>query len=186
MKPRIRIVSEGDYIQIRDPNSTFLGRSSEIEEEVDEIYDDNEDVRDDDDDGEEEDDEADDKGGEYDYEEEPPVWTFRVLYLGSLSCLFLYILNKFFLYQTAQYIMSMVITVSILYPLGHIMAKLMPKRRVFLRNLGVEFSLNPGPFDIREFALISIFANSGGAYGGITSRSSSSSVVHGNNFDYLQ
>lgn len=113
-----------------------------------------------------------DDGDEDNYEdEEQPVWTFRVIYLGSLSCFFSFVLNKFFLYQTAQCIMSMVTVVAILYPVGYAMAKFMPKRSVYLPTFGLEFSLNPGPFDIREFVLICIFANTGAAYGGITSHS---------------
>lgn len=104
-------------------------------------------------------------------EEEESIWTFRVIFLGSISSIFLFIINKFFLYQNAQCIMSMLSVAAAEYPLGLIMAKFMPRRRVYLKTIRMEFSLNPGPFDVREFVLISIFANAGAAYGGITTHS---------------
>ncbi|KAE8694284.1 Oligopeptide transporter 9 [Hibiscus syriacus] len=45
-------------------------------------------------------------------------------------------------------------------PLGHLMAKSLP-RRLFFENTRWEFTMNPGPFNIKEHVLITIFANSG-------------------------
>ena len=160
MKLRINTTFGGDDY---DGDTTFIHTSEtarETEEELEEedIYDDDEETH------------VEGNHGDYNAEEQP-VWTFRAVYLGSLSCLFSFVLNKFFLYQTAQCIMSMVTFVAILYPMGYAMAKFMPKRRVYLRTFGLEFSLNPGPFDTREFVLMCILANTGAAYGGITSHS---------------
>ncbi|KAI5655075.1 hypothetical protein M9H77_32262 [Catharanthus roseus] len=68
--------------------------------------------------------------------------------------------------------MSMLSVAAAEYPLGLIMAKFMPRRRVYLKTIRMEFSLNPGPFDVREFVLISIFANAGAAYGDLLLSSS--------------
>ncbi|XP_062229968.1 oligopeptide transporter 7-like [Phragmites australis] len=45
-------------------------------------------------------------------------------------------------------------------PLGRLMAAALPER-AFLRGTRWEFSLNPGPFNVKEHVLITIFANSG-------------------------
>lgn len=49
-------------------------------------------------------------------------------------------------------------------PVGHFMARVLPDSK--FRVFGREYSLNPGPFNVKEHVLISIFANvgSGGAY----------------------
>lgn len=45
-------------------------------------------------------------------------------------------------------------------PLGHLMASTITDR-VFFKATPYEFSLNPGPFNVKEHVLITIFANSG-------------------------
>lgn len=45
-------------------------------------------------------------------------------------------------------------------PLGHLMARTLPKRVIF-EGTKWEFSLNPGPFNVKEHVLITIFANAG-------------------------
>lgn len=49
-------------------------------------------------------------------------------------------------------------------PLGRFMARVLPTRKFRVPGLG-EFSLNPGPFNMKEHVLISIFANAGSAFG---------------------
>jgi OPT family oligopeptide transporter len=49
-------------------------------------------------------------------------------------------------------------------PLGHFMARVLPDRK--FKVLGRERSLNPGPFNVKEHVLISVFANAGAAFGG--------------------
>ncbi|KAK4428592.1 hypothetical protein Salat_1159000 [Sesamum alatum] len=103
-------------------------------------------------------------------DDEEPIWTFRVALLGSISFLFLLILNKYFLKQTSECIMGMASTLIVLYPLGYIMGKAIPNTRVYYPTLGgLEFSTNPGHFSGREYAIISILANMGAVIGGFTS-----------------
>ncbi|GAA0186178.1 hypothetical protein LIER_33466 [Lithospermum erythrorhizon] len=104
-----------------------------------------------------------------DYEEDQPIWTFRVFILGSVSCIILLILNKFILKQTAECITSMISNAIVAFVLGHIMARYVPKRMIFWRKLRLEFCINPGGFNIKELALISIFGNVGAVFGGLTS-----------------
>nr|GMC52430.1 oligopeptide transporter 2-like [Ipomoea batatas]GMC55117.1 oligopeptide transporter 2-like [Ipomoea batatas]GME14685.1 oligopeptide transporter 2-like [Ipomoea batatas] len=99
------------------------------------------------------------------------VWTFRVFLLGSLSCVFLIIINKFYLQETAESVMSMVTTMAVAYPIAVVLAKRLPKRRIYVRAFDFEFALNPGPFSMREYVLISTLGNVGAVYGGLTSYS---------------
>jgi hypothetical protein len=48
-------------------------------------------------------------------------------------------------------------------PVGHFMARVLPetKRSAF----GREWTMNPGPFNVKEHVLICIFANAGTAFG---------------------
>ncbi|CAN4095302.1 unnamed protein product [Withania somnifera] len=98
-----------------------------------------------------------------------PVWTFRVLILGLLSFIFLVTVTKYYLRETSECIVSMVWVMVFVYPIGFIMAKKLPKRKIHLRPIGLEFALNPGSFNKKEYALISIIGNIGAVYGGLTS-----------------
>ncbi|VVA20226.1 PREDICTED: oligopeptide transporter [Prunus dulcis] len=92
-----------------------------------------------------------------------PVWTFRMWALGLLSCVLLSFLNTFFAYRTEPLVISMISVQVATLPIGRFMARTLPtkKFRVGLR----EFSLNPGPFNMKEHVLISIFANAGAGFG---------------------
>ncbi|CAH9119455.1 unnamed protein product [Cuscuta epithymum] len=92
-----------------------------------------------------------------------PVWTFRMWTLGILSCAALSFLNTFFGYRTEPLIISMISVQVITLPAGRFMAKVLPERT--FRVGSWEFSLNPGPFNMKEHVLISIFANAGSAFG---------------------
>ncbi|KAK1432295.1 hypothetical protein QVD17_09190 [Tagetes erecta] len=93
-----------------------------------------------------------------------PVWTFRMWFLGILSCVILSFLNTFFGYRTQPLVISMISVQVATLPIGRFMAALLPKKMYHV--LGFEFSLNPGPFNMKEHVLISIFANAGSAFGG--------------------
>ncbi|KAF9611879.1 hypothetical protein IFM89_036662 [Coptis chinensis] len=92
-----------------------------------------------------------------------PVWTFRMWFLGLLSCSLLSFLNQFFAYRTEPLVISQITIQVASLPIGHFMAKVLPTKKF---SLGAhEFSLNPGPFNMKEHVLISIFANAGSAFG---------------------
>ncbi|XP_024969655.1 oligopeptide transporter 4-like [Cynara cardunculus var. scolymus] len=92
-----------------------------------------------------------------------PVWTFRMWFLGILSCAILSFLNTFFAYRTEPLIISMISVQVATLPLGRFMASALPTNKFVV--LGQEFFLNPGPFNMKEHVLISIFANAGSAFG---------------------
>ncbi|KAL3504978.1 hypothetical protein ACH5RR_034819 [Cinchona calisaya] len=95
-----------------------------------------------------------------------PVWTFRMWCLGILSCGLLAFLNTFFSYRTEPLLITMISAQVATLPVGRFMAKVLPEKKFRIPGFGArEFSLNPGPFNIKEHALISIFANTGSGFG---------------------
>ncbi|KAG5031565.1 hypothetical protein JHK85_015547 [Glycine max] len=86
--------------------------------------------------------------------------TFRMWVLGVLSCVLLSFVNQFFWYRTQPLIVTSISAQIAVVPIGHFMARTLPTR-VFFKDSRFEFSLNRGPFNIKEHVLITIFANSG-------------------------
>ncbi|KAJ0965302.1 hypothetical protein J5N97_026440 [Dioscorea zingiberensis] len=90
-----------------------------------------------------------------------PALTFRTWTLGLTSCALLAFLNQFFGYrQNALYISSVSAQIAVM-PLGRLMAAWLPATVIRVPFIGWSFSLNPGPFNLKEHVLITIFANSG-------------------------
>ncbi|KAI4384859.1 hypothetical protein MLD38_002958 [Melastoma candidum] len=89
-----------------------------------------------------------------------PVLTFRMWVLGLASCILLSFVNQFFWYRSQPLSITSISAQIAVVPLGHLMARTITDR-VFLQGTRWEFSLNPGPFNIKEHVLITIFANSG-------------------------
>lgn len=96
-----------------------------------------------------------------------PVMTFRAWTLGLASCVVLIFLNTFFTYRTQPLTISGILAQILVLPAGQFMAAVLPSREVRLLGgrLG-SFNLNPGPFNIKEHVIITIFANCGVSYGG--------------------
>ncbi|CAL1360152.1 unnamed protein product [Linum trigynum] len=93
-----------------------------------------------------------------------PVWTFRMWFLGLLSCALLSFLNQFFAYRTEALVITQITVQVATLPIGRFMAAALPTKQ--FRVGSKAFSLNPGPFNTKEHVLISIFANAGSAFGG--------------------
>ncbi|XP_009368318.2 oligopeptide transporter 4 [Pyrus x bretschneideri] len=95
-----------------------------------------------------------------------PVWTFRMWFLGLVSCALLSFLNQFFSYRTEPLIITQITVQVSTLPIGYFMAKVLPTKTFHVPGFGSRtFSLNPGPFNIKEHVLITIFANAGSAFG---------------------
>ncbi|PQQ20305.1 oligopeptide transporter 1-like [Prunus yedoensis var. nudiflora] len=90
-----------------------------------------------------------------------PTLTFRTWVLGILSCAVLAFVNKFFGYRTNQLSVSSVSAQIVVLPLGKLMAATLPTRKFRVPFTKLLFSMNPGPFNLKEHVLITIFANSG-------------------------
>ena len=89
-----------------------------------------------------------------------PLLTFRMWVLGIVSCVILSFVNQFFWYRTQPLSVSSISAQIAVVPIGHFMARTLPKR-LFFKGTWFEFTMNPGPFNIKEHVLITIFANSG-------------------------
>ncbi|XP_074268235.1 oligopeptide transporter 7-like isoform X5 [Silene latifolia] len=91
---------------------------------------------------------------------ELPVLTVRMWVLGTLSCILLSFLNQFFWYRSQPLSITAISAQVAVVPLGQWMAAKLPHRN-FFQGTCWEFSLNPGPFNVKEHVLITIFANAG-------------------------
>ncbi|XP_020598529.1 oligopeptide transporter 4-like [Phalaenopsis equestris] len=95
-----------------------------------------------------------------------PVWTFRMWFLGLLSCALMSFLNQFFAYRTEPLVITQITVQVASLPAGHFLARSLPTTKFRLPGFGDrKFSLNPGPFNMKEHVLISIFANAGYSFG---------------------
>ncbi|KAL1820061.1 hypothetical protein ACET3Z_014930 [Daucus carota] len=89
-----------------------------------------------------------------------PVFTFRVWVLGVVSCTFLSVVNQFFWYRTQPLAISSISAMIAVVPIGHFMARVLPEK-VYFEGTKWAFTMNSGPFNVKEHVLITIFANSG-------------------------
>ncbi|KAE8651404.1 hypothetical protein Csa_001605 [Cucumis sativus] len=95
-----------------------------------------------------------------------PVWTFRMWTLGLISCCAMSFVNQFFSYRREPLVITQISVQVASLPIGRFMAATLPTRKFRIPGFGSkEFSFNPGPFNMKEHVLISIFANAGSAFG---------------------
>ncbi|RWR86505.1 oligopeptide transporter 1-like protein [Cinnamomum micranthum f. kanehirae] len=90
-----------------------------------------------------------------------PALTFRTWVLGLISCVLLAFLNQFFGYRQNPLSISSVSAQIIVLPIGKLMAATLPKKSIRFPMTKWSFTLNPGPFTMKEHVLITIFASSG-------------------------
>ncbi|XP_015900879.2 oligopeptide transporter 1 [Ziziphus jujuba] len=90
-----------------------------------------------------------------------PALTFRTWFLGMISCGLLAFVNQFFGYRQNQLYVSSVSAQILVLPIGKLMAATLPSKPIRVPFTSWSFSLNPGPFNLKEHVLITIFANSG-------------------------
>ncbi|XP_047943134.1 oligopeptide transporter 3-like [Salvia hispanica] len=94
-----------------------------------------------------------------------PVMTFRAWVLGVSSCALLIFFNTFFIYRTQPLSISAILMQIAVLPLGKFMAATLPNKEYTLLGRW-RFSLNPGPFNIKEHVIITVIANCGVSQGG--------------------
>ncbi|CAF1357550.1 unnamed protein product [Didymodactylos carnosus] len=93
-----------------------------------------------------------------------PYLTFRTLFMGLLLTVIVSILSATFSFRRYPLNTDVVIFQLISMPLGQLMARLLPKKTFHLYKW--KFSLNNGPFNIKEHSLITamLIANADTAY----------------------
>lgn len=90
-----------------------------------------------------------------------PCLTFRTWFLGIISCGVLGFLNQFFGYRQNALSLSSVTAQILVLPVGNLMAACLPEKPIRVPGTKWSFSLNPGPFNLKEHVLITIFASTG-------------------------
>ncbi|KAF9273528.1 hypothetical protein BGZ88_003716 [Linnemannia elongata] len=85
-----------------------------------------------------------------------PYNTFRMWFLGLLFTAIISFVNQFFYLRQTTLTLNYAIVALIALPCGHFLARVLPTREVDL--FGYKFSLNPGPFSIKEHVLIGTMA----------------------------
>ncbi|KAL3820753.1 hypothetical protein ACJIZ3_006658 [Penstemon smallii] len=90
-----------------------------------------------------------------------PCLTFRTWFLGIIACATLSFLNQFFGYRQNALSVTSVSAQILVLPIGKLMAASLPSKKIHVPGTKWSFSLNPGPFNLKEHCLITIFANAG-------------------------
>ncbi|KAJ2160555.1 hypothetical protein GGF46_002151 [Coemansia sp. RSA 552] len=83
--------------------------------------------------------------------------TFRVLVLGSVFAAALAFINAFFWFRDNPITLGIPVVQLLGLPAGWLLAQVLPRRQ--FNTFGMRWSMNPGPFTIKEHVLVSIFAN---------------------------
>ncbi|KAI0757331.1 OPT oligopeptide transporter [Daedaleopsis nitida] len=86
-----------------------------------------------------------------------PVNTFRVWFLGITISVILSGLNHFFTSRWPSVVISALIAQLVALPAGKLLEYILPKTR--FNTFGFVWSLNPGPFSVKEHTVITIMAN---------------------------
>ena len=95
-----------------------------------------------------------------------PALTFRTWTIGLGCCIILSFVNQFFGFRTNPLYISSIAAQIVSLPLGKLMAATLPTTIYKVPFTPWCFTLNPAPFNLKEHALITIFASagSGGVY----------------------
>ncbi|KAJ1881925.1 hypothetical protein LPJ57_001289 [Coemansia sp. RSA 486] len=94
-----------------------------------------------------------------------PCLTFRSWILGIVFCAALAFVNQFYWFRENSLSLGGYVVQLLSFPLGYLLALILPKRK--FNTFGWQWSMNPGPFNIKEHVIISIFSGTsvGTAYG---------------------
>ncbi|KAJ3310940.1 hypothetical protein HDV04_004546 [Boothiomyces sp. JEL0838] len=85
-----------------------------------------------------------------------PALTIRTLVLGTIWAIFLALANCLFTFRANPFVIPNALATLLAYPMGVFLAAVLPDVEIF------GHSLNPGPFTVKEHALITIIASSAG------------------------
>ncbi|KAH7677422.1 Oligopeptide transporter OPT protein [Dioscorea alata] len=91
-----------------------------------------------------------------------PVLTFRTWVLGISASFVINLTITFFGLRKNPIIMSTTLTQILMLPVGRIMASTLSAWEVKIPWIGFSFSLNPGPFNIKEHVLADTLSDGGG------------------------
>ncbi|KAI9353039.1 OPT oligopeptide transporter protein-domain-containing protein [Zopfochytrium polystomum] len=86
-----------------------------------------------------------------------PALTFRVWIIGIFFATLLASVNTMFTFRTNYFSINPFIVLLVSYPIGHLLARILPTRQLPIPFTSTTFTFNPGPFTYKEHALIYIF-----------------------------
>lgn len=90
------------------------------------------------------------------YDEDVPANTVRAWAIGLALTIAGASMNTLFSLRQPSISIGPLVAQIVAYPIGHAWARIMPTRE--FRTFGVRWSLNPGPFNIKEHAVITVMA----------------------------
>ncbi|KAH8821963.1 OPT oligopeptide transporter protein-domain-containing protein [Xylogone sp. PMI_703] len=93
------------------------------------------------------------------YDEEMPASTIRAWTIGLLLVTVCGGLNMLFHLRSPAISISAIVAQFLAYPLGKLWHLIMPQHEIII--FGSRLSLNPGPFNMKEHAVIAVMANAG-------------------------
>ncbi|KAJ3574619.1 hypothetical protein NP233_g1653 [Leucocoprinus birnbaumii] len=95
---------------------------------------------------------------------EMPVNTFRMWFIGIVATILVSGLNQFFSLRYPSVFVTGIVIQLVTLPIGKLFERILPTKR--FNTFGYVWSLNPGPFTIKEHVCITVMANVvvGGAY----------------------
>ncbi|KAK6079890.1 Sexual differentiation process protein isp4-like protein 2 [Seiridium cupressi] len=93
------------------------------------------------------------------YDEEMPCNTVRAWTIGLFLVVIGASMNTLFSLRSPSIGLGALIAQIIAWPIGQGWAKVMPKKQFTLWPLGIRWSLNPGPFNIKEHSIIVVMAS---------------------------
>jgi OPT family oligopeptide transporter len=93
----------------------------------------------------------------HNYDEDVPANTFRAWAIGMTLVIVGASMNTLFSLRSPSIGLGALVAQIIAWPLGHGWAKVMPTRQ--FNTLGLKWSLNPGPFNIKEHSIIVVMAS---------------------------
>ncbi|KAJ3336558.1 hypothetical protein HDU93_002588, partial [Gonapodya sp. JEL0774] len=89
-----------------------------------------------------------------------PCWSFRAVTLGVAWSVIVAGVNQYFWFTSTPVVLGQIACALLAFFMGKAMEKTLPATIIKVPFIG-SFSLNPGPFTMKEHALITIFANAG-------------------------
>ncbi|KAJ4716665.1 Oligopeptide transporter [Melia azedarach] len=92
---------------------------------------------------------------------ELPILTFRTWVLGPTTCIILAFMGESFGYRQNPISLSSSCFQMLLVFFGKLMAATLPSKLITIPGTSWTFSMNPGPFNIKEHVLLTILATSG-------------------------
>jgi len=93
----------------------------------------------------------------HNYDEDVPANTIRAWTIGMILVIVGSSMNTLFSLRAPSIGLGALIAQIIAWPMGHGWARVMPKRQ--FQTFGIQWSLNPGPFNIKEHSIIVVMAS---------------------------